>query len=49
MVIELDGAIHKSQKEYDENRDEIIKDLGIKVIRFKNQEIENAIEFVKNI
>ena len=49
IVIELDGGIHESQKEYDENRDELIKNLGIKVIRFENQEIVKAIEFVKNL
>lgn len=48
-MIELDGAIHHSQKVYDENRDEIIKDLGINVIRFENHEIIKAIEFVKHL
>jgi len=39
LVIELDGEIHKSQQEYDQERTEIIRNYGIEVIRFKNEEV----------
>jgi len=39
LVIELDGKIHDYHKERDYNRDEIIKQHGLKVLRFKNEEI----------
>lgn len=46
VVIELDGGVHKQQKEYDEIRSEIINSKGIKVIRFNNEEIEENINLV---
>jgi len=39
LVVELDGKIHNSQKEYDENRDRILAGLGLRVIRFRNDEL----------
>jgi len=41
LVIEIDGKSHDYQKEYDELRTHLINALGIKVIRFKNGEIED--------
>jgi very-short-patch-repair endonuclease len=48
MVIELDGNIHslKDQKEYDEIRKEIMEVHKIRVLRIKNEEIENNIDGV---
>ena len=48
LVIEIDGAYHKRQKEYDKLRTEIINLLGIKVIRFTNNEVENDLVNVKD-
>jgi len=39
LVIELDGEIHETQKDYDELRDFVIKSLGLKVLRFDNKQI----------
>lgn len=39
LVIELDGKIHDFQKEYDYQRDLILKEKGLNVLRFKNEEI----------
>ncbi len=36
LAIELDGKIHDFTKERDSKRDEILTDMRIKVIRFKN-------------
>mgnify|MGYP002066625411 CR=1 FL=1 len=40
LVIEIDGEIHKSRKEYDRNRDEYLKGCGCTVLRFTNEEID---------
>jgi very-short-patch-repair endonuclease len=49
LVIELDGKIHIDQEEYDRNRDEILQTLGLKIIRFKNNEIPKAIAFLNSL
>ena len=49
IVIELDGEIHNSQKEYEENRDAILREMNLKVVRFKNSGIEKAVEFVRGL
>ena len=40
MVIELDGKIHDYQKEYDEQRDMVIKELNLNVLRILNSELK---------
>lgn len=39
LVIELDGPIHDFQIEYDQNRDAIMSELGLRVVRLKNEEL----------
>lgn len=39
IIIELDGEIHKYKLKDDEKRTEILNQLGLKVIRFRNEEI----------
>jgi very-short-patch-repair endonuclease len=46
LVIEIDGKIHDNQKKHDEMRSYIINNLGITLIRFRNEEIENNTEKV---
>ncbi|OFX18521.1 MAG: hypothetical protein A2033_02330 [Bacteroidetes bacterium GWA2_31_9] len=46
LVIELDGKIHDFQKEYDYQRDLILKEKELTVLRFKNEEILNEIDKV---
>ena len=46
LVIEIDGSIHNTQREYDEFRTEIINSIGFKVIRFKNSEVINNFDKV---
>jgi very-short-patch-repair endonuclease len=50
LAIELDGAVHDSvnQKLYDKERDEMIQNLGIKVLRFKNEEVFKALPEMLN-
>jgi very-short-patch-repair endonuclease len=46
LVIEIDGEIHKQQIEYDDRRTAEMEKYYIKVMRFKNQDIENKIDKV---
>ncbi len=39
LIVELDGAHHKSNKEYDEARTKILSELGYKVLRFWNEDV----------
>lgn len=46
LVVEVDGEIHLSRKEYDEGRTAELKRFDLKIIRFSNQEVMNNIEWV---
>ena len=41
LAIELDGRIHDFQIEKDQKRDAILAQMGIKVLRIKNEELES--------
>ena len=46
LVIEIDGMIHLSRRDYDIERTKYLRSSGLKVIRFKNKDIEKRIEWV---
>jgi very-short-patch-repair endonuclease len=50
LVIELDGGVHDDnyQMERDNERSIILNRLGLKVLRFRNEEIFNDIDSVLN-
>ncbi|MFM8425847.1 MAG: endonuclease domain-containing protein, partial [Chloroflexota bacterium] len=39
LVIEVDGDIHDLQKEEDERREKVLSALGLRVVRFRNDEV----------
>jgi|GEM_PF-459237 len=41
LVIEVDGPVHLTRKEYDLDRDSKLSDKGIFVLRIKNKELED--------
>ena len=52
LVIELDGESHESKEsqKYDKIREDFIKELGLKVIRFKNKDVrENLTQVLDTI
>jgi leucyl-tRNA synthetase len=49
LIIELDGPIHDFQKDYDEHREEILKNMGFRIIRFENKELINSSKVLKKI
>ena len=50
LVIEVDGSIHNKpeQKEYDIERENILKEMGLKIIRFRNEEVFKNLPAVLN-
>ena len=48
LVVEIDGEIHKKQKDYDELRDDLITRLGYNIVRFTNDEVKTDIENILN-
>jgi very-short-patch-repair endonuclease len=43
LVIELDGKVHNEEKEHDANRTAELERMGLRVIRFRNQEVETEL------
>jgi very-short-patch-repair endonuclease len=39
LVIELDGSVHDLQQKEDANREKALKDIGLRIVRFGNDEI----------
>lgn len=48
LIIEVDGEVHntKEAREYDKVRDKYFEELDYKILRFKNEEVENDVKKV---
>ena len=48
LVVELDGEVHFDEEtiKYDEKRTEFIESVGLKVIRFENQDVLKNTDYV---
>ncbi|MEM8809286.1 MAG: endonuclease domain-containing protein [Cyanobacteria bacterium P01_G01_bin.38] len=46
LLIEVDGAAHQTQADYDRVRTEQLEAYGYKVLRFTNDEVMNNLPFV---
>lgn len=48
LVIEVDGGIHqqKDQEEYDSGRTFELEELGLRIIRFRNEDVLESLETV---
>ena len=48
LIIEVDGKVHEGieQRKYDHGRTYELQEIGLKVIRFRNEEVEENIGFV---
>lgn len=50
LVIELDGGIHTGQQIYDAERDKALTELGLRVIRIRNDDVfKNLPQVLKQI
>jgi len=51
LAIEIDGEYHQFKKQYDKQRSDQLEKVGVKILRFKNdevlEEIENVIDTLK--
>ncbi|MBE0672381.1 MAG: endonuclease domain-containing protein [Anaerolineales bacterium] len=39
LVIEVDGGIHNKQKKEDAEREQVLIELGLRIVRFGNEEV----------
>ena len=46
LVIEVDGDIHDLQKEEDERRERVLSALGLRIVRFQNDEVVKSLSAV---
>lgn len=46
LIVELDGCIHETQKEYDAEREMHLKERGFRILRFRNEEVERDLQGV---
>ena len=46
LVIEVDGDIHDLQKEEDERREKVLRELGLRIVRFRNDEVGRELSAV---
>ena len=46
LAVEVDGKIHLDQKEYDLERTKYLESSGLNVLRIKNEDIEDRIDWV---
>lgn len=44
LVIEVDGDIHDLQKEEDEQWEKVLSEMGLKIVRFGNDEVMRTAE-----
>ena len=49
LVVEVDGPIHASQAEYDQDRDAYLTAHGLRVLRFANDDIVHALDYVLSV
>ena len=43
LIIEVDGGIHKSQIEYDKERESILNEMGYAIFRIRNEEVNSIL------
>jgi len=46
LVIEVDGDIHDLQKEEDERREKVLSEMGLRIVRFGNDEVVKSLSAV---
>ena len=46
LVVEVDGDVHDLQKEEDERREKVLTEMGLRVVRFGNDEVVRSLSAV---
>jgi very-short-patch-repair endonuclease len=47
LVIEIDGTSHLDKREYDKMRDNDLKTLGLKILRYDDLQVINNFEMIE--
>jgi very-short-patch-repair endonuclease len=46
LIVEVDGSIHELQKEHDQQRQELLESLGLKMVRISSIQVETNLSSV---
>jgi len=46
LVIEVDGDVHDLQQEEDARREKVLSEMGLRIVRFKNDEVVRNVSMV---
>ena len=46
LVVEVDGDVHDLQKEEDERREKVLGEMGLRIVRFRNDEVVRDVSAV---
>jgi len=46
LGIEIDGSSHDDKQDYDEMRSKVLRDYGVKIIRYTNTQVAKHLEWV---
>ena len=46
LVVEVDGDIHDLQKDDDARRENVLREMGLRIVRFKNDEVLKKLPLV---
>jgi very-short-patch-repair endonuclease len=49
IIIEIDGKIHENQVDYDSLRDHLINEMGIRVVRIKNEDLADIPALIEKL
>ena len=49
IIIEIDGKIHENREDYDNLRDHLINEMGIRVIRIKNDDLADIPALIEKL
>jgi very-short-patch-repair endonuclease len=47
LVVEIDGISHNKKQDYDKRRNEVLESLGLKVLHYDDQDVQNNFWFVE--
>lgn len=46
LVVDVDGDVHDLQQEEDERREKVLIEMGLRIVRFKNDEVVRDVSTV---
>jgi very-short-patch-repair endonuclease len=44
LIVEVDGLIHESQREHDQQRQELLESLGLRMVRITSEQVETDLD-----